>query len=78
MQKILADTKAQRERLDDFFVHSTHVVDFIQEIERLGGVAGVETVISNLDEQDNRLSFSVKTEGTYTQVTHFMMLLDAL
>jgi len=75
------DTENHRRRLDDHFVRKDDIVDFVNGLEELGALAGVEANISSLgeswqDERGGTLQLSLHVIGEFTELYNYILLLE--
>ncbi|PIP86649.1 hypothetical protein COV42_00160 [Candidatus Campbellbacteria bacterium CG11_big_fil_rev_8_21_14_0_20_44_21] len=86
-KKILAETKEKREALDSYFIPAADIVSFIQEVEALSALSGIEIEIGSVDVREfledetssDRLEFldiSMTTEGSWSGSFRFLELLE--
>ncbi len=87
IRNILTNTEAERSRLStEHVVKADGVVSFIEEVERLGTVAGVDISVDTIEvaQADNAdgvfepLLVRFRTTGTWQQVFHVLTLVESL
>jgi hypothetical protein len=80
LNNFLRSTAETRASLDGHFVTEGTVADFIERLEGLGAIAGVEASLTSVEVPDNApiLRASFKASGTFSGVYHFIALLEAL
>lgn len=85
IKNLMNDTKKEREQIARFFVGSNGTVDFIEEVESLGKIAGVKLVTESVGVdaiKDNAaigtesFRLSIKTEGPWSGIIHLLSLLE--
>lgn len=81
LDRALADSLADRARLEAHFVRKDGIVDFINGLEKLGFDSRVKANISSLgeswqDEKGGTLSLSLHVIGTFADVYRYLTLLE--
>lgn len=72
--KLLDRTANDRALVNDYFVTSTTVVDFLTMLETLSDTAGVVLEITEVVEGE-KLSVALKATGSFAKLNHFLDLL---
>ncbi|HBM46210.1 MAG: hypothetical protein UT05_C0003G0016 [Parcubacteria group bacterium GW2011_GWF2_38_76] len=80
--KLLRETKVEREKLDSFVINKKTISNLIEEIETLGKHANVElnktlSVEKNTQRpKESLLKFSIRVKGGFKDVYYFALLIE--
>jgi len=85
VRREVRDTQEQRAELNSYFITEEGIVDFIEDIEKLGEHAGASVSVQAVSVGDPLdkdgllvpLSISLKSEGTLREVFYTLALLEA-
>lgn len=84
---IIKDTETGRGKLDTYFIDNEEIIDFIEEIEKIGRDIGVEIEIISVSISDSKiqrdnisevLNLDLKAEGKWSSVFHFLALIEKM
>jgi len=87
IERLINDTKEERAALDTYFVGADAVVAFIETIEALGretetAIEIASVSVDNIGESEEEIAellrLSLKTEGTWQNFFHLLLLVEAL
>lgn len=81
---IMNETKKEREQINLIFIQPNGTVDFIEEVESLGRIAGVKLEIESVGVDNTKKTasstesfrLSLKTEGSWANTMHLLSLLE--
>lgn len=78
LQRVVAETKVEREKLSTYFVTQDQIVSFIDTIEKYKDVTGATVTFSTVDYNKNtkNLSLALVVRGTFSQVYQTLLLLE--
>lgn len=83
-EKLLRDTKDEREKLDTFMVEKKTIASFIENLEMLAKHAGVEiTKTLSIEKNTQRskeslLKFNLRAKGSFKDIYYFSLLLESM
>lgn len=80
-RSFLAANVSARAKLNSYFTTEETAVNFLEEIEALGASAGLIATLSALDIVEGtpaKLTLSVRTEGSWQNVMHFLALVETM
>lgn len=78
------DTEAGRAQINNFFVDSGSIIEFLETVESLGDIAQVEIDVRSINETETRveniknLSLSIDFSGVWSETHHFLVLLESI
>lgn len=83
LKKTIKETEADRDTLQSYFVKEDEVVVFIESIESLGKKTNTTVQITQAQasqdpKKPSTLFISLSSSGTFSDVTHFLVLLENL
>ena len=64
--------------LDSFFIKEGSDIIFIEQVENLAKIAGVLLEINSVSPDTGALRMSLKAEGTFSSLYHFLLMIEAL
>ena len=83
LEHVIRDTKAGREQIGNYFVDSEKIIEFLETVESLGGVANVDVDVKSITEEETKiatvkeLNLTIDFTGEWREVHHFLVLLES-
>lgn len=81
LERALEDTKAQRAKLENYFIQKTNSVTFIEHIEQIGKGAGVELLVSSVADAPTGTSgieLNFSATGGFSGIYRLIALVEAM
>jgi Tfp pilus assembly protein PilO len=87
VKDIIKDTKQGREKIDTYFIKDDEIINFIEEIEKIGRDIGVDVEIISVSISDSKLqqdnisellNLSLEAQGQWGRVFHFLAFIENL
>jgi hypothetical protein len=81
---MVRDTEEGGERLASFFVDGERIIEFLETIESLADIAGVEIDVQSINETETsfdgikNLELNIDFSGSWVRVHHFLVLIESI
>ena len=87
VKDLIKDTQESRSELDTYFVIDDKIVDFIEDVERIGRYTGADVEVISVNVDDNRnaendiselLKLNFEVKGEWREVFQFLVLIEKM